>query len=142
MKSIKIKTLEKGYQEVDDLILHFCFQVFVNFIDNNPDWKDCSGGNFYEDNFIKSTAELLYDWWTVKRPNRKDPFDDKKIKHPKMKWEKIPGTDCFRLLDYDHNKFHEYDTAMKWGHILEVSWQREDQEMLLKLISIREYLWY
>jgi len=142
MKSIKIKTLEKGYQEVDDLILHSCFQFFVNFMNKYPNWKDCDWGNSYTNNYIKSTAELLYNWWIVERPNRKDPLDDKKIKRPKMKWEKIKGTTYSRLLDHDHNKFHEYDQASKWHHIFEVSWKKEDQEMLLKLISIREYLWY
>ena len=65
----------------------------------------------------------IYEWWTITRPNRPDPYvddDDGIFSRP--------------LLE-------EQKQAIKINHDIEESYDNEDSEMLIKLIKIRKGLW-
>lgn len=162
--------LKKGdYHEFDERILHCLFDELVNFVEiekawMNVVWSDenktkykvpgwavgpfrtrtwrcpqagidyllweisdpnCAG---HQADTAKATLEL-YNWWTLERPNRPDPMD-------------VSGWS-------EHcDKRHVFDDASDDGmkmiyHMdeLERQYDKEDEEMLIKLIKIRKGLW-
>ncbi len=68
MKSLKIKSLNKGYCDKDVLLLHANFQILKDFVE-----KECPethNGNWAKKRHGKKCKEL-YDWWM----KRKAKFD-------------------------------------------------------------------
>lgn len=143
---LKIKALS-GYHDRVEVLLHAAFQVLVDFMEKEePDklinWESDAGHS-------KAWKEMkkLYTWYTKKRPNRKDPFSNPKLKCPPWKTKKIasnkknPDLDLYVILDYDHKKYKAYDKAIKESQRLEVLWQEEDQKNLHRLIDVRMCLW-
>jgi len=69
MKYLKINSLEKGWQEWDELMLHAAFQCLVNFME-----KDDPGIVYWDSTkkMKKVWIEIqeLYKWWTKERPER------------------------------------------------------------------------
>ncbi|MGR3179420.1 MAG: hypothetical protein ACUZ8E_15335 [Candidatus Anammoxibacter sp.] len=142
MKILKIHTLEKGWCDKDEILLHAMFQLLVDFVEQEKpdqiiDWNsDDLHKNAWKE--IKS----LYKWWKNIRPERKDPLDDKKIKHPPLKFEKIPGKEDYsRMVEPDKKKYAKYYQALKKSLKLEQKWEEEDQRNLHRLIDIRKFLW-
>jgi len=125
---LKIKTLDRHYHEVDDLMLHACFQLFVNFyeneyikhdheIDTEKYFTEMVNKGYPEDflkidiieienkNKIHRSFVELYTWWTRIRPNRV--------------------------------KAHSEDSSF-------IDWDSDDEEdqiMLTKLLELRSCLW-
>lgn len=131
MKRLDIHTLEKGWAERDELILHAAFQVLVDFmVKEKPgkavDWEGTSP------DAGKAWGEMkaLYRWWTKKRPTRKDPLDDDRIKCP-----------CLSETDLDKKEYAAWHRACEKHDKLEKQWSEEDQASLHRLIEIRGYMW-
>lgn len=133
MKTLKIETLT-GYWDKDEIMIHACFQILVNFV--KFEWHEGKYETFcgyhdidkckkemisqgYSKKDIKlqisqlvdsnnTTKEIwdLYNWWNKIRPNR----------DPKMETTWDPKTHLF-LADM------------------------EDDEMLLRLMKVRGHLW-
>lgn len=139
MKILKIKTLEKGWQDREDILLHAAFQCLVDFVEQEiptdaSDWD-------HDKSTRRALKEMreLYKWWTEERPSRKDPLDA--VKAPPFKTKKIPGTDYYEILDHDHIKYADWDVACEESSKLEQEWLKEDQRNLHRLVKIRLFLW-
>jgi hypothetical protein len=142
---LKIQALS-GYHDRVEVLLHAAFQVLVDFMEKEePDklinWESDAGHSK-----VWKEMKELYVWYTKRRPNRKDPLDNPKLKCPSLKTKKItnkkkPGHDLYFLLDYNHKKYKAYDKAIKEFQRLEVQWREEDQKNLHRLIDVRGYLW-
>jgi hypothetical protein len=88
MKNLKIESLNKGHVDVDELMLHACFQILKNFIENECDKeiaKDIMDNkkieisvDSSEYDICKKDIQELYNWW-LQRCN-KEEFDDEDIK--------------------------------------------------------------
>jgi hypothetical protein len=99
-------------------MLHANFAILVNFVEREHPHKRVPPRDVDELNHRPLYREVfrLYRWWTRHRPNR-----------PELIWgdwrdpnsEKIRD-ECFRLED---------------------EWEKEDQDMLLRLVKIRKFLW-
>ena len=141
MKSLKIQTLNKGWHDKDEVLLHAAFQLLVDFIENErPDRiVDWNADKLHQRAWkeIKS----LYKWWKKTRPARKDPLDDKKLRRPPMRFKKIPGSENYQMVEPDKKKFAKYYKAIKTSSRLEQKWFEEDQRNLHRLIDIRGFLW-
>jgi hypothetical protein len=78
----------------------------------------------------------LYDWWVNKRPARKE------LKYPSYSNQ---GLGDLSLLDEDFDKesedYKEYKKVVEKNNELEQTWNNEDNEMLIRLMKIRESLW-
>jgi len=79
----------------------------------------------------------LYDWWVNKRPARKEielpPYNDQ-------------GMDdllaCFDDdFDSDAEDFKAHREAMDQQNKIDEEWKKEDEEMLIRLMKVRESLW-
>ncbi len=93
MKYLKINTLEKGWQDQDKIMLHAAFQTLVDFVElEKPDEIVDWNADETHRQIWKEICEL-YKWWKTKRPARKSPLDDKRLKVLPVKFEAIPGTE-------------------------------------------------
>lgn len=79
---------------------------------------------------------ILYDWWINKRPSRK------RIKIPHYTDQ---GLGDLSVLDEDFDKdaedYKQSKDAMDAQAKLDIEWDEEDNEMLIRLIKIRHDLW-
>jgi hypothetical protein len=136
--------LEPGkWYDFDTRLMHGMFDTFVDFIECDQagtdrrdvragvkilhqkmgykmgDWMDYeqSHPNYYDPSPEALSAQeqyRLYNWWKVVRPSRADPYEL-----------------------YRAGILSEYDEVTK----MEKEYDREDEEMMMRLIKIREYLW-
>jgi hypothetical protein len=83
----------------------------------------------------------LYKWWKTKRPARKSPLDDKRLKVPSIIFEDVPGSDCKKMVEPDKKKYASYYKALEKEQQQEIKFHEEDQQNLHRLIEIRPYLW-
>lgn len=141
MRYLKIHTLEKGWCDKDEVLLHAAFQLLTDFIEQEKPDKiiDWNADKLHR----KAWKEIksLYTWWEKERPARKGPLDDKKLKHPPFKFEKIPCSDLSQMIEPDKKKYANYYLALKEHWKLEQKWEKEDQCNLHRLINVRKFLW-
>ena len=102
-------------------MLHAVFQILVDFVEQEKpdeivDWNA-------DDTYKRAWREIceLYKWWKTKRPARKSPLDDKRLKVPPIKFEDIPETDHKKMVEPDKKKYAAYYKA------LEKHWQQEKE---------------
>lgn len=122
-------------------MLHAVFQLLVNIVEKEKpdrivDWN-------WDEEHRRAWAEIraLYRWWKRERPARKDPLDDRRLKHPPMRWRRVSGTDCSELVPPDEKKYRKYLEVLRKSAELEEEWQKEDQRQLHRLVDVRPYLW-
>ena len=84
----------------------------------------------------------LYVWWTTVYPNRPEPMDASgwsehcdamRVKYPSSLFSSLTGKDS------DDKKAS--DKAHKLLQEIEAAYEKEDEEMLIRLIKIRDSLW-
>lgn len=157
---VKIRSLRRTWVDRDQVMFHAPFQILVDFVEK--EWMP-DGGTFFDIEKEKAaivgtrpelipqlereleesiahnakTQEIwtIYNWWTKVRPYRQDPREH--LRQP----EYISDSNGFRemfLIDGDDELWHN---AMQLTRKLEEEWEKEDEEMLMRLIKIRDYLW-
>jgi len=82
MKRLKITTLDKGWHDKDEVLLHAAFQLLADFVEEEQPDKivDWNADELHKSVWEEITG--LYKWWTKTRPKRRSPLDDKKLKQP------------------------------------------------------------
>jgi len=144
---LRISTLSRTWHDKDEIMLHACFQILVDFIED-----ECSPGvvNWaYDARHRKTKKELdfLYKWWKEIRPARFDPFlDDDSLVRPTGKELLGPPNEKGHRKWMGGSaelkkKYPKYYKAMEQSWKLEEKWIKEDQEMLHRLIDVRREMW-
>lgn len=154
---IEIKSLAPGYYDVDERMLHGCFQLLVSFVERENaiemlDYK----GELPEDPDQRAQIEHqramiaevkdLYDWWKNKRPRRLsalDALEDGKRPKAFSTWVKSEHGMSFgpdEARDQAIN-YPEYDKALHTSWEQEKRWDEEDDANLIRLMKIRRFLW-
>ena len=141
MKTLRIHSLSKGWCDKDDLMLHAAFQILVDYVEKeNPgekvDWKLSQ-----EHKHAWREIRSLYKWWTLTRQGRVNPLEEKGLRHPPIRWKKVPGSNLQQLVDYDRKEYSAYERALRKHWQLEKKWQSEDEQNLHRLVDVRRYLW-
>lgn len=103
MKYLKLQTLTKGWHDRDEILLHACFQVLVDFMEQEKPERIIWNVDELQKNAWKE-IKSLYNWWKRVRPARKSPLYDKKLRSPPMKWRKIPDSDLYEMVEPDRKK--------------------------------------
>ncbi len=141
MNHLKIRTLESGWCDRDELLLHADFQILVDFVEQERpaaavDWN-------HDTIHRRAWKEIasLYRWWKKERPARKSPLNNKKLKSPPFRFKKIPGTNLSELIQPNRKKYALYYRALRRDSELQKKWLEEDQRNLHRLIEIRSFLW-
>ena len=92
----------------------------------------------------KAAKEIieLYTWWTVTYRNRPDPMDASGWSaHCDAMRVKYPGSMFSSLNSKDPADRKASDKAHKLLTKIEKAYEKEDEEMMIRLIKIRESLW-
>jgi hypothetical protein len=149
--------LEPGWWDCDTLMLHGAFALLVRYVE----WE-CDGADkldAWSADLIarpdpnapvglgeaqasrQMTATDLYRWWKVSKPADEARRDEmcSALFGGKMKSEPVPGTDLHRLIfeEFEGDRKRLYDEF----RALEERIDREEQEMLHRLVDIRRSLW-
>lgn len=110
---VYIKTLSPDYHDKDEILLHACFQLLVDWVEreHGPEWWGAIDGPLVE-------LKALYDWWTQERPKRYiDPPES--------------------LLLTGGGQIEESNNTT----YLDDVWEVEDQRRLETLVKYRGHLW-
>jgi hypothetical protein len=138
MHRLNIATLDKKWQEYDELLLHAAFQVLVDFMEK--DYPDIVDWNAQPDTKAAwKEISSLYKWWKKIRPRRKreEPKYPKGVHFPPF----VPtGDGKGYTLDMspEHNRWRAYSKKIT---AFEDKCETEDQANLLRLVAIRNFLW-
>ena len=89
-----------------------------------------------------NAAEILalYTWWTEERPQRPDPYEVSGwTAYCERKWNK--GGSVLDILDDDSNEKVSTTAMHKIMNDLDDKYEKEDEDMMIRLIKIRSALW-
>ena len=147
--TIKLKRLDPGYYDADKLLMYFMFEIFEDFMKRqltNPihvweytleDFEHVDEDEAQKEVDVRNAtwAEMnkIYDWW-IERPNRVRP------KFPKLPKE-------WGALSVLNEDFEEEEKMKEWDKVrlqriaLDEQWDKEDEDMMIRLIKIRSVLW-
>jgi hypothetical protein len=141
MKYLKLHTLDKGWHDKDEVLLHAAFQLLVDFVEQEKPDKVVDWNSDVTHRRAWKEIKSLYTWWKKQRPARHGPLDDKKLVAPPLKFKKIPGSDLGEIVEPDRKKYAKYYRALQEHVMLEEKWFQEDQRNLHRLVEIRVFLW-
>ena len=138
---IKPRTLKPNYYDPRTLILHGPMECLVDYYENGMDRVDWE----HDEPWITAHKEILaiYKWWTEDYPNRDDNFVSGT---PLPKYPKLPEE--WGWLSVLNEKYRDEPLMKEHKKISlvhmesEEEWYEETEEMLIRLMKIRTYLWY
>lgn len=70
----------------------------------------------------------LYEWWTIKRPNRLDPYSD------------VTDEELDKMFDFNNRGDEQRQKSIERYNI-EEQYEQEDEAMLIRLIKVRRSMW-
>ncbi len=161
---IKPRTLEPGWCDERTLILHGAFECLAQYWEHHNrvsvSWWPTEQDITKYDNeiveaeteddkdFLKAERDCLVDqkvhydeahdlihWWTETRPMR-DAF-----RNASDRPDSIPHSRLFNSEHRDDPDVVEYRKYLNKLNELDRQWEEEDQEMLMRLVKIRQSLW-
>ncbi|HEX3034348.1 MAG TPA: hypothetical protein VHT73_04330 [Thermodesulfobacteriota bacterium] len=138
---LKIQTLDKGWHDKDEVLLHAAFQLLVDFVEKERPDKIVDWTSDELHRRARKEIKSLYKWWKETRPARRSPLDDRKLKKPPFKFKKMPDSELYQLVEPDKKKYAAYYRALRKHGQLEEKWYEEGQHNLHRLIEIRGFLW-
>jgi hypothetical protein len=82
----------------------------------------------------------LYMWWTVERPARPDPYDASGWS-AYCERRREGNRDFFEFEDRTAEEAEQGRTSSERLQAIEAAYEREDTDMLIRLIRVRDHLW-
>ena len=128
---VRISTLEPGlWHDRDNVLLHASFQILVDFVEGEKPFKYIDWTTNREHKRARREIARLYYWWKRAYPARKEPA---------YGYDVNPVFDKFADPDGKiHAAWKKYCNEL---YRLETAWEAEDQNMLVRLVRVRKYLW-
>jgi hypothetical protein len=155
--TIKLKRLDPGYYDPSTLLLYASFEIFEKFMKHQLsdkcfvqwEWDEKCFQDWEWEEYPEKCKEMieernklwkemneLYDWWVNIYPNRESTLPD----FPELpkKWG---------FLSVVNEDFKDTEEIKEWRRIAdihnkaEVDWDKEDEEMLVRLMKIHNNLW-
>lgn len=144
---VELRSLKPGYYDADHRILHASFQLLKDFVEKERpferiDWERDEGHRN-----AASEIKALYHWWTVDYPARKtcaEQISDAERPKAFETWSKGPDEGLSfgpKEAALEKMVYPKYHAALELDRDLEVKWEREEEENLIRLAKIRRYLW-
>lgn len=99
---LKIDTLGEGWSDKDNVMLHACFQLLIDYLEKEELEEQTDWNQSEEYAEANKEIDILQNWWKQ------------------------------RILDAEEGKINP---------VLNQSQYEKDNEMLIRLIKIRQYLW-
>lgn len=103
--------------------------------------KDSNNLGQYTHQAITAQEVLaLYRWWKYERPTRPDPMDASGWS-AYCEQRRKNGNDFFDFEDKTPEEAEQCTTALNKSHEIEAAYDKEDEDMMIRLIKIRQGLW-
>jgi hypothetical protein len=131
--------LKPNYYEIDTRILHGCFNLFKEFyeyqlVNSHIDWEHDE-----QHKEIWNEMSTIYNWWLWYNNDR-----EKELKpYPKIPKEQ----DSLYFIFSDRERKNRNPILLEWDKVSEEnfktkeSWEKQEEEMFIRLIKIRRHLW-
>lgn len=126
--------LEPGYYDPMTRILHATMNEVKEFVEGTKDTICWDCGDAHEDAWKE--LQIVYEWWTNKYPNRDDTLED------------LPDVDFAKVIGRNSEQHENDPDVIEWRRVAEnhrkaeEEWAKEEEEMLIRVIKIRNFLWY
>lgn len=132
--------LKPNYYDPDTLIFEGVFKLLCDFVEYQKkydviDWEA-------DEPHSKAWKEMceLYDWYKEIRPHREEEFE-KRRPEPMRDFGDF-FNDEEDIDPEKKRKRDEYSKYLREYTDAEASWYKEDEDQLIRIIKLREYLWY
>lgn len=139
--------LKPGYWDSDSLMLHAAFSLLVRYVEIEKPFDHFDWDRDDEHRRLGREIRQLYHWWTELRANRRDPLDDlsdEERPKPMEGWKRhLEGGTYWddTCNQWQAETYPRYNRLLKESADLEMSWDQEDEDMLVRLVKIRRFLW-
>lgn len=138
---IKPKTLQPGYCDERELLLHASFGILCDFVERELDQDTCIVNWEADEHHLNAWKEMnaIRDWW-IKYQTKEDTLPDYPSK-PKTDGDDEEG--YLDILDREEGTDFDIECKRVSNEIFstEDRWETEAEEMLIRLAKIRVYLW-
>lgn len=121
-------------------LAHLDWEISLKF---NDEWIEKDNPKYGKptpqaENAMEQKA--LYLWWTVERPKRPDPYEASGWRELCDRRRKVDGDDMFVMPKTAKDK-KESNAALARLNKIEAAYEKEDEQMMIRLIKIRQSLW-
>jgi hypothetical protein len=136
---VKINSLSQcDYHDISDKLLHVMFTLLCDYYENEAPIIEWSSDENHQQTYF--TMNELYIWWTEKRPNRMDPWENV----PSIRRNIVKREDGLFEINTDNETSENlaaYDKAVDEAIKKEKECSEEDIAMMKKLCDIHLALW-
>lgn len=120
--------------DVDTKMLYGMFQLLVDFVEKEEAGEVIDWNSDPEHKKVWAEVQELYNWW-LERKNRDNGYPDRKDFD-------LEDREMFDFSDdKDDPNYRRYQTAVKEAKIKDDEFEVEDTEMLIRLVTMRKWLW-
>jgi hypothetical protein len=141
---IRIKTLKPGYYDVDHRMLHANFQLLVDYVEREKPFDHIDWDTDEESRHVASEIRELYDWWKNKYPKRLLAYEtipDEECPDLMEIWRKTGVVSSPEQNENMREKYPNYYRTLETSWEQEKRWDKEEEDNLIRLMKIRQYLW-
>lgn len=142
---VKIKTLPPTWCDRDQVMLHANMQILVDFIEGEEPFRIIDWTHTRRHKAARDKMAKVYYWWKVVRPSRVDPINlvEMPTQIRTVRETRADGSPLTMSCDNDPNdpRTKPWSDACQLSWKLDELWEKEDDAMLRRLLSIRRYLW-
>ena len=124
----------KSFRSPDAGVAHLNWEMTLDSPDLDVDQQDLTQASTAREVYA------LYNWWKNIRPNRPDPHVESGwVIYIEMMEQR--GKNMFNNLDETPEERQQCTDILERSREIETSYETEDDEMLIRLVKIRKYLW-
>lgn len=128
--------LEPGYYDPDTQMFEAVFGLLCDYVENNTKWEVINWESDEQHSQAwKEMNDLVY-WYKEIYPNREDILDAARPE-PHISMKKLMGN-----MDEHDPEVGAYRKYMDFRTEMEAKWKQEEEDQLIRVIKLREFLWY
>lgn len=138
---LKIESLPPTWCDTIEKIVHVNFQLLVDFMEKEEPFKYINWEFTPEHSAAAREMRELYYWWKHVRSFRHDPLED--VDAPDWRFEPVEDMPGYSRMIHDENdpKEKPWQEACKKSEEMRQLWDEEDDDMMIRLIKLRKWLW-
>lgn len=128
--------LEPGYYDPDTQIMEGVFALLCDYVENNTEWGVINWEGDEAHAAAWKEMNELAEWFKEVYPNREEELQKERPE---------PGIGMKKLMDDKYKEDPDVVAYKKYLDLLiesEKVWAKEDEEMLIRAIKVRPFMWY
>lgn len=142
---LRMRYLAAGYHDCDEILIHSMFEVLCRFVEDEDidgivDWNSDP-----DHIFARTEIQVLYAWWRNRQSRDSlDPLRQLGVVHPQWTFTPCKDSADFSEVHIEHGSDLErqkWEEACRASRLWEAQCRETDEEMMIRLVKIRGYLW-